>query len=105
MSGFQPVAFPFRCHASGDTPSATRHRATMLQVVIAAVSSTIWPVSKCCLICVNTSSVTLTSSIAKKLDAQGIDVVGGSPEVAKVFIEKQMDIWAKVVKDNNIKAD
>jgi tripartite-type tricarboxylate transporter receptor subunit TctC len=43
--------------------------------------------------------------IAKKLDAQGIDVVGGSPEVAKVFIEKQMDIWAKVVKDNNIKAD
>ena len=43
--------------------------------------------------------------IAKKLDAQGIDVVGGSSEVAKVFIEKQMDIWAKVVKDNNIKAD
>ncbi len=43
--------------------------------------------------------------IAKKLDAQGIDVVGGSSEVARVFIDKQMDIWAKVVKDNNIKAD
>lgn len=43
--------------------------------------------------------------IAKKLEAQGIDVVGGSPEVARVFIEKQMDIWAKVVKDNNIKPD
>ncbi len=43
--------------------------------------------------------------IAKKLDAQGIDVVGGTPETAKVFIEKQMDIWAKVVRDNNIKAD
>jgi tripartite-type tricarboxylate transporter receptor subunit TctC len=43
--------------------------------------------------------------IAKKLDAQGIDVVGGTPETAKVFIEKQMDIWAKVVKDNNIKAE
>ncbi len=43
--------------------------------------------------------------IAKKLDAQGIDVVGGSPEVARVFIDKQMDIWAKVVKDNGIKAD
>jgi tripartite-type tricarboxylate transporter receptor subunit TctC len=43
--------------------------------------------------------------ITKKLDAQGIDVVGGTPEAARVFIDKQMDIWAKVVKDNNIKAD
>jgi tripartite-type tricarboxylate transporter receptor subunit TctC len=43
--------------------------------------------------------------IAKKLDAQGIDIVGGTPEAARVFIERQMDIWAKVVKDNNIKAD
>jgi tripartite-type tricarboxylate transporter receptor subunit TctC len=43
--------------------------------------------------------------IAKKLDAQGIDVVGGSPEAARSFIDKQMDIWAKVVKDNGIKAD
>ena len=43
--------------------------------------------------------------IAKKLDLQGIDVVGGSTETARVFMEKQMDIWAKVVKDNNIKAD
>ena len=43
--------------------------------------------------------------IAKKLGAQGIDVIGGPPEVAGVFIEKQMDIWAKVVRDNNIKAD
>ena len=43
--------------------------------------------------------------IAKKLEAQGIDVVGGTPQAANTFIEKQMDIWAKVVKDNNIKAD
>lgn len=43
--------------------------------------------------------------IAKRLDAQGIDVVGGSPEAARVFIEKQMDIWGKVVRDNGIKAD
>jgi tripartite-type tricarboxylate transporter receptor subunit TctC len=46
-----------------------------------------------------------TPDIAKKLDAQGIDVVGGSPDAARVFMDKQMDIWAKVVKDNNIKAD
>ena len=42
---------------------------------------------------------------AKRLDAQGIDVVGGTPEAARTFIERQMNIWAKVVKDNNIQAD
>jgi len=42
---------------------------------------------------------------AKRMDAQGIDVVGGRPEAARVFIERQMDVWAKVVKDNNIQAD
>jgi tripartite-type tricarboxylate transporter receptor subunit TctC len=42
---------------------------------------------------------------AKRMDAQGIDVVGGTPEAARVFIERQMTIWAKVVKDNNIQAD
>ncbi len=43
--------------------------------------------------------------IAKKLSAQGMDIIGGSQETARVFIDKQIDIWAKVVKDNNIKAD
>jgi tripartite-type tricarboxylate transporter receptor subunit TctC len=43
--------------------------------------------------------------IAGKLDAQGIDVVGGSADSARVFIERQMDIWARVVKDNGIKPD
>jgi tripartite-type tricarboxylate transporter receptor subunit TctC len=43
--------------------------------------------------------------VAKRLDAQGIDVVGGSAETARAFIERQMDVWAKVVKDNQIKAD
>ena len=42
---------------------------------------------------------------AKRMDAQGIDVVGGTPEAARTFIERQMNIWAKVVKDNNIQAD
>jgi tripartite-type tricarboxylate transporter receptor subunit TctC len=43
--------------------------------------------------------------IAKKLSAQGINIVGSSPEAAGVFINKQIDIWAKVVKDNAIKTD
>ncbi len=51
------------------------------------------------------NAVLKSPEIAKKLDAQGIDVVGGSADVARVFIDKQMDIWAKVVKDNGIKAD
>ena len=51
------------------------------------------------------NTVLKNPDIAKKLDAQGIDVVGGSSDVARIFIDKQMDIWAKVVKDNNIKAD
>ena len=43
--------------------------------------------------------------IAKKLSAQGIDIVGGSQESARVFIDKQIDTWAKVVRDNGIKSD
>ena len=43
--------------------------------------------------------------VAKKLDAQGIDIMGGTPAQAGAFIEKQMNIWSKVVKDNGIKAD
>ena len=43
--------------------------------------------------------------IAKKLSAQGIDILDGTPESARVFIDKQIDIWAKVAKDNGIKAD
>ncbi len=45
------------------------------------------------------------SEIAKKLDAQGIDVVGGSPEIARNFIDKQIEIWGKVVREQGIKAD
>lgn len=43
--------------------------------------------------------------VAKRLDAQGIDVMGGTPQAGQAFIERQMDTWAKVVRDNDIKAD
>jgi tripartite-type tricarboxylate transporter receptor subunit TctC len=43
--------------------------------------------------------------IAAKLAAQGMAVVGGPPDAARTFIDKQIDTWAQVVKDNNIKAD
>lgn len=43
--------------------------------------------------------------VARRLEAQGIDVLGGTPQAGQAFIERQMDIWGKVVKDNNIKPD
>ena len=43
--------------------------------------------------------------VAARLAGQGISVIGGTPEVARTFIDKQIDIWAQVVKENNIKAD
>jgi len=46
-----------------------------------------------------------SSEVATKLAAQGIEVRTGTPESAKAFIDGQIDIWAKVVKDNAIKAD
>jgi tripartite-type tricarboxylate transporter receptor subunit TctC len=43
--------------------------------------------------------------VAAKLAAQGIVVNTGTPAQAQAFIERQLDTWAKVVKDNGIKAD
>ena len=43
--------------------------------------------------------------IAARLAGQGITVIGGTPEVARTFINRQIDIWSQVIKDNNIKAD
>ncbi|HZY17663.1 MAG TPA: tripartite tricarboxylate transporter substrate binding protein [Ramlibacter sp.] len=43
--------------------------------------------------------------VARKLEAQGITLAGGSVDSARAFIDRQIDTWARVVKDNNIKAD
>ncbi len=43
--------------------------------------------------------------VASRLAGQGISVIGGGPDTARTFIDRQIDIWAQVVKDNNIKAD
>jgi tripartite-type tricarboxylate transporter receptor subunit TctC len=43
--------------------------------------------------------------VAQKLSAQGIELSGGSVEKARTFIDKQLDTWAKVVRDNGIKPD
>ena len=43
--------------------------------------------------------------VAAKLAAQGIDVRTGAPQAAQAFVEGQIDVWAKVVKDHGIKAE
>jgi tripartite-type tricarboxylate transporter receptor subunit TctC len=43
--------------------------------------------------------------VAARLAGQGISVIGGTPEAARTFIDRQIDTWAQVVKENNIKAD
>ena len=43
--------------------------------------------------------------VASKLAAQGIDLRDSTPASAQAFVEAQMETWAKVVKDNGIKAE
>ena len=43
--------------------------------------------------------------VAARLAGQGIEVRGGTAESARAFIDGQIDIWAKVVRDNDIKPD
>jgi tripartite-type tricarboxylate transporter receptor subunit TctC len=43
--------------------------------------------------------------VAEKLAAQGIVINTGTPAAAQAFIESQVDVWARVVKANDIKAD
>jgi tripartite-type tricarboxylate transporter receptor subunit TctC len=51
------------------------------------------------------NTVLKSPEVASKLAGQGIDVRTDSPEAARAFIDAQIDTWAKVVKDNDIKAD
>jgi tripartite-type tricarboxylate transporter receptor subunit TctC len=43
--------------------------------------------------------------VAEKLAAQGIVVNVGTAAAAQAFIENQVDVWARIVKANDIKAD
>jgi tripartite-type tricarboxylate transporter receptor subunit TctC len=43
--------------------------------------------------------------VAKKLADQGIELRASTPQAAQAFIDKQIDVWALVVRDNGIKAD
>ena len=50
------------------------------------------------------SKTVKTPAVAEKLAAQGMEVLGAPPAELDVFVRKEMQRWAKVVKDNNIKS-
>ena len=44
--------------------------------------------------------------LAKQLtETRQVTLTLGGPEVLRAFVVSQMQVWGKVVKDNNIKAD
>jgi tripartite-type tricarboxylate transporter receptor subunit TctC len=48
----------------------------------------------------------LTSSeIKERFGKIGVEVVAGTPEQFSTFLKSEVDRWAKVVRDANIKAD
>lgn len=51
------------------------------------------------------NKVMKSPDVAQRLASQGIDVMGGTPQAGQAFIERQMDVWGKVVRDNGIKPD
>jgi tripartite-type tricarboxylate transporter receptor subunit TctC len=46
-----------------------------------------------------------TPEVAAKLAQQGISVYTGTPAQAQAFVDRQLDTWGKVVRDNGIQAD
>ena len=45
-----------------------------------------------------------TAEVAEKLSAQGMEIVGSKPDALQTFLSSEISRWAKVVKDNKIKA-
>jgi tripartite-type tricarboxylate transporter receptor subunit TctC len=45
-----------------------------------------------------------TPAVAERLAGQGMDVVGAGPEDLDRFVQREIERWAKVVRDNKIKA-
>jgi tripartite-type tricarboxylate transporter receptor subunit TctC len=43
--------------------------------------------------------------VAQKLQSQGIEIAGGSVDKARSFIDGQLDTWARVVREHQIKPD
>jgi tripartite-type tricarboxylate transporter receptor subunit TctC len=53
----------------------------------------------------DTAKVLRQPEVKAKLEAMGLEVVASSPEQFDALVRAELAKWAKVVKDNNIKAD
>jgi len=51
------------------------------------------------------AKVLANASVREKLEAQGADVVGSSPEECGRFLAGEVERWGKVIRDNKITAD
>jgi tripartite-type tricarboxylate transporter receptor subunit TctC len=51
------------------------------------------------------NAVLRQAEVSQRLAGQGIEIFTGSPEAARAFVEAQVDVWGKVIRDNGIKAD
>lgn len=80
VAGFEALAW-WGVFAPGATPPALAHR--IHEELAKALKSPV---------------------VAEKLTAQGMDLVGGSPEVLDRFQRAEIERWAKVVRENRIKA-
>jgi len=39
------------------------------------------------------------------VEGQGVDIVGSTPDEFGAFFSRQMDQWARVIRERNIRAD
>ena len=45
------------------------------------------------------------AAVRARMDEQGADIVASSPEDCAAFVRRDMDKWARVIRENNIRAD
>ena len=50
------------------------------------------------------ASVLRIPEVAAKLKSQGVEVAGTTPAQFRTFVQQQIDMWGKVIRENNIKA-
>ena len=51
------------------------------------------------------AALTVPEVRARLTDTMGVEIVGSSPEAFGAFIERQMDTWSRVIRENNIRPD
>ena len=53
----------------------------------------------------DTAKALKSPEMQSKVAANGIDLVGSTPEVFKKFVNSEVELWAQVIKSRNLKPD